>query len=115
MRTFANNAKASPQAAPAKSAISPQAHPGQRREGNSSLRMPRRVGSQTSQRMLVAELKKWNTGSSEVVPARVWHDFGRIPLFFPTKAATQTKRAIKTPRSHCEQKAGSVAEQVIPV
>lgn len=91
MRTFAQNAKASQQATPAKSTIPARAHLGQSRKVNPSLRLQRRIGNQTSQRMLPANLEKRNAGSSDAVPAQIWHDFSRIPLFGPTNGARQTK------------------------
>jgi hypothetical protein len=90
MRTFAQNARAPQQATPGKT-IPAHAHLRQRREVNSSTCLQRGTSNRTSQRMSSANLEKPNAGSPDMVPAQIWHDFSRIPLFSANNGAIPTK------------------------
>jgi Domain of unknown function (DUF4157) len=73
----------------------------------------RRIGSQTTERLLQADHDGLEPVSDAPASTRFSHDFSRIPLHAKTPVAIQSKLAVNTPGDIYEQEADRVSEHVV--
>ena len=92
MHTFAEKPKVTQQTTSAKSTIPRQPHFKQSYEVDSILHLQRTIGNQAVQRLLEANTKDGEGGSTATETTRIGHDFSRIPVHPRTEAKSVAAR-----------------------